>query len=353
LPTRRVDQPWSGSERNQFFRNLGAGEFRAHTRLSGLDSKADGRVAVRADFDGDGWEDLALMNSSAPSFQFFRNRVGALHPEDRPPPSVGFLLEGGARPGRADGSWAPRDGIGARVIVTLGERRLVRELAAGNGFSARDSRVLLVGLGGAREADRVEVRWPSGRTQVATGVPAGSLWTVYEDPEQSPSGAAFVRRERPARQEEPEVFPEVETEPLPGEIAGYLPEAPAAGHQRLRVLTTMATWCASCRRELPRLTGLREALAGESVGFYGLPVSSEDTPEKLDAYLAEHSVPYQLLETVPEDRRTALAEAIAAVVGLEGLPATLVVDAEDRVRWRGLGLPSLSDLRTLLRPSSP
>jgi enediyne biosynthesis protein E4 len=77
-------------------------------------------------------------------------------------------LSGGA--GRvSEGRWSNRDGIGARVICTAGERRQVKDLHSAASYqSANDLRVHF-GLGAAETCD-VEVVWPSGRGSRASGV---------------------------------------------------------------------------------------------------------------------------------------------------------------------------------------
>ena len=74
------------------------------------------------------------------------------------------------------GSWlqvdleSPRGRHGARVAVVVGERRLVRWCGEGGVLNASELpwRVHF-GLGDARTYDRIEVRWPSGRTEVWPG----------------------------------------------------------------------------------------------------------------------------------------------------------------------------------------
>jgi hypothetical protein len=62
-----------------------------------------------------------------------------------------------------------RDAIGARVTVTIGDRRFVREVKSSRGtYASADSRALLFGVGD-RACDAgtsraaIEIRWPDGR----------------------------------------------------------------------------------------------------------------------------------------------------------------------------------------------
>jgi len=64
------------------------------------------------------------------------------------------------------GSKSNRSGIGARVTVTsaTGQKQIFDASTAGSYLSSNDPRIV-VGLGSAKAAKSVEVRWPSGRVQ--------------------------------------------------------------------------------------------------------------------------------------------------------------------------------------------
>jgi len=81
---------------------------------------------------------------------------------------------------RLVGTRSNRDGVGARVTVTAGGKKRIRERKGGGSYlSASDPR-LHFGLGSAAEAELVEVRWPSGRKDVLHGVAADRLVTIKE-----------------------------------------------------------------------------------------------------------------------------------------------------------------------------
>ncbi len=78
------------------------------------------------------------------------------------------------------GTRSNRDGVGARVAVTSGGATSIRERKGGGSYlSASDPRIH-VGLGSATQADRVEVRWPSGTIDVLTNVPANDSLVIRE-----------------------------------------------------------------------------------------------------------------------------------------------------------------------------
>ncbi len=81
---------------------------------------------------------------------------------------------------RPVGRQSNRDGIGVKVSLWAGGKVQRKELVAGGSYlSSHDSR-LHFGLGAARVADRIEVTWPSGRTQLLTDVRGDRTLVVRE-----------------------------------------------------------------------------------------------------------------------------------------------------------------------------
>ena len=81
---------------------------------------------------------------------------------------------------RMVGTRSNRDGIGTRVqVVTEGAPQRYEVQTAAGYLSASDKR-LLIGLGAAAAAKRVEIRWPSGAVQALENVPARQVLTVRE-----------------------------------------------------------------------------------------------------------------------------------------------------------------------------
>lgn len=58
-----------------------------------------------------------------------------------------------------------RDAIGTTIRVRVGERAIVRQLTAGDGYQASNERRVIVGVGSAEQIEELVVRWPSGLTQ--------------------------------------------------------------------------------------------------------------------------------------------------------------------------------------------
>ncbi len=155
----------AGFERNRLFRNDGTGHFVEVGYLAGVDSLADGYVAARVDYDRDGRMDLVLRNADPGTLEHTFAPVQVFH--NQTPNANSLVLD-------LEGSASNRDGVGAWVTVTAGGQTMTSQLLANNGTS-QSEKVVHVGLGDAKVAASVLVRWPSGTTQELRDVPAGRL----------------------------------------------------------------------------------------------------------------------------------------------------------------------------------
>jgi hypothetical protein len=138
--------------RQQLFWNKGGGMgyFEAGGRGGPFfQRKLVGRGAAVSDYDGDGDPDVALAVHSGRA----------------------VLLRNDARLGRhflkvrLQGLGANRFGVGARLRLVAGGRFQTRQIAAGGSYLSQDSLTALFGLGSATNVDRLEIAWPSGRTE--------------------------------------------------------------------------------------------------------------------------------------------------------------------------------------------
>ena len=169
---------YSGYERNKLYLNNGDGSFDDRSALSGADNVADGRAWAALDFDGDGWTDIALVNSNTPLLNLYRNRIG----DGSNNKSIKVKLVGGARAEDRD-AWSNRDAVGAVVEIRIGDRTLRRVRQLGEGYAAQNSATLTIGIGEAAAADSIKVSWPSGRTStLGEPTPAGASVTIGERP---------------------------------------------------------------------------------------------------------------------------------------------------------------------------
>ena len=70
--------------------------------------------------------------------------------------------------------------LGARVEVVTGAQTQVAEVTGGGSYLGQSDLRLHFGLGEAAWADYVRVKWPSGKIQTLTAVPANQRLTVTE-----------------------------------------------------------------------------------------------------------------------------------------------------------------------------
>ena len=145
------------------FLNDGDGFFQDATAQTGLTGIELDLTFV--DYDLDGFLDVAFRRSSGSSDWggLFRNRGNDNH----------YLRV------ELVGVESNRTGIGARLLATAGERTQRRDVFGGNGFALGETTAHF-GLGPHAQVDRLEIRWPSGRVDILTDIPADQKIRVFE-----------------------------------------------------------------------------------------------------------------------------------------------------------------------------
>jgi enediyne biosynthesis protein E4 len=147
------------------YENIG-GKFVDISARSGpaLRTKSVGRGLAVADYDNDGRLDVVIANiGRAPIL--LRNQTASSH--------AWLSIQ-------ARGRSSNRFGLGVRVRIETAAGAQVREINnVASYLSANDIR-LHVGLGATKVVPRIEILWPSGKTQVLTDVAANRSLTIEE-----------------------------------------------------------------------------------------------------------------------------------------------------------------------------
>ena len=154
----------SGYQKKRLWLNDGAGAFKEVAQLVGVTDVNDGRSVAMADFGNRGALDIVVANQKGPVL-LYRNTVS---PENR---WIAFDLEG---------TTANRSAIGASVRVYWNGQQQVQEVSGGSGFCAQNQRRLHFGLGRATGIDRVEIRWPSGKTETLRAPELNKIYKLKE-----------------------------------------------------------------------------------------------------------------------------------------------------------------------------
>ena len=152
------------------FHNMGAGQFSDVTKSSGdpLSNRRVGRGAAYGDFDNDGSPDILIMSNQGAA-QLLRN--------DNRTGNAWIRL-------KLVGTSSNRDALGAQVKAIVGKETLTQEVHSGSSYLSASDRRVTFGLGGAMQADRIEIRWPSGKIQSHGAVPkmkTGEILTIQEE----------------------------------------------------------------------------------------------------------------------------------------------------------------------------
>lgn len=166
----------SGGERHRLFLRR-KNNYKDVALISGADSRKDGRGFALLDYDNDGWLDLAVISPNRPRFQIYRNRLQPLGDGNR---HIELELVGGNDQPGPTSEWSAPDAFGAELEVQIGNqtRRFVH--ACGEGIASQNSNRIHIGVGQNPAAERITIRWPSGRVTELKQVAAGSHLVVSE-----------------------------------------------------------------------------------------------------------------------------------------------------------------------------
>ncbi len=154
------------AEEDTLFRGEGGQRFVDVSAASGpaFKLKGVGRGSATGDFDNDGDLDLLVLNLNGRA-RLYRNDGGN---------RLNWIMV------RTVGTASNRDGIGARVRLTVGGTTQVRDIRSSSGYLSQSDPRAHFGIGLHQVVDRIEVRWPSGRVSIVEKAKANQVLTVTE-----------------------------------------------------------------------------------------------------------------------------------------------------------------------------
>ena len=157
---RQIEQP------NTVFRNTGSGKWVAITEGAGFTAQPPQRHRGSAygDFNHDGKLDLVVTALSAPAEVWINDSPDGNH-------WLELALQG---------TKSNRNGIGARIRVAAGGHTQYNDVSTASGYASSSAGPIHFGLGTAKVVDEIEIRWPSGTTQVLKNIVADRIVRVTE-----------------------------------------------------------------------------------------------------------------------------------------------------------------------------
>lgn len=150
-------------EENLIFKNLGNYQFQNMAKEWGADYFGLSNGCSVADIDRDGDLDLLVSNMNAP---------------------LGVYRNDGTQGNRLlielSGTYSNRNGIGAKVTISMNGEKQTRQLILARGYMSADEPLVHFGLGDNESIDRLVVEWPSGIVQEFEDVAANQWVTIRE-----------------------------------------------------------------------------------------------------------------------------------------------------------------------------
>ncbi len=151
---------------NSLFRNTGKGKFVEVSKSSGsgFDTPHVGRGVAFVDLDNDGFVDIVVANNGDAPLVLHNSAGNGNH-------FLNFKLVG---------KKSNRDALGTRIRIVSGRVSQIREISGGGSYLSQSDLRANFGMGAAKSADLVEVKWPSGQKQEFHNVQADKFYLVEE-----------------------------------------------------------------------------------------------------------------------------------------------------------------------------
>jgi peroxiredoxin len=135
-------------------------------------------------------------------------------------------------------------------------------------------------------------------------------------------GLIFFLSQCTKEEKSPSLAPEFSLKTLTGEEINL-----AKNRGKIILIDFWATWCAPCREAIPHLVDLYKTYREQGLEVVGLSMDKGD-PKTVDHFVRSLDIPYPIA-IAPEE--------IARAYGVSGLPTTLLIDKEGKIREKVVG----------------
>jgi hypothetical protein len=158
-----TDRGQTYAQATQILRNVG-GRYEDVSASAGVDfsRKIVGRGLAIGDYDGDGREDLLIVNDEGPPMLLHNDSPGANH----------WITLKCMRPGGRG------DAVGTRVTISAGGKKQIAEVRASGTYLSTNAPEVHFGVGTNNVVDSVDIRWPDGHNSHVTAVPVDRAYRL-------------------------------------------------------------------------------------------------------------------------------------------------------------------------------
>lgn len=153
---------------DRLYKGNGDGTFSEVSQQEGIEGNYAKEASAFADYNNDGFLDIFVVSSYTEKealHKLYKNNGNKNH-------YITIQLVG---------KKSNRSGVGARVTVVTGDKKQVREVAAGSSYLSENSLWPNFGLGQAKSIDEIIVNWPSGKIQKIKNVKEDQKLVINEE----------------------------------------------------------------------------------------------------------------------------------------------------------------------------
>ncbi|PIE58178.1 MAG: redoxin [Desulfobulbus propionicus] len=101
------------------------------------------------------------------------------------------------------------------------------------------------------------------------------------------------------------------------------------------MLVFWASWCPSCKSEVPRINALVKKYKPQGMEFIGINIGSNDSPKRARAFMKKYKMAYPVIF----DRSGTISQQYRVL----GVPTIIVADKSGTIQFKNYGVPKITD----------